>query len=59
VLTLPTVVFLSYWWLVPESVRWLIAKERTIDDSFEAQQCPGYPYKDVIVYTEITYILIE
>ncbi len=27
-LTLPTVVFVSYWWLMPESIRWLISKEK-------------------------------
>jgi OCT family organic cation transporter-like MFS transporter 4/5 len=26
VLTAPTVLFLSYWWIVPESVRWMIRK---------------------------------
>ncbi len=26
VITLPTVVFVSYWWFMPESVRWLISK---------------------------------
>ena len=28
VLTAPTVIFLSYWWIVPESVRWQISKEK-------------------------------
>ena len=28
VLTVPTVVFVSYWWVMPESVRWLIRKGR-------------------------------
>ena len=28
VLTAPTVLFLSYWWIVPESTRWQISKER-------------------------------
>ena len=28
VLTAPTVIFLSYWWLVPESIRWQISKEK-------------------------------
>ena len=26
VLTAPSIVFLTYWWIVPESVRWLIRK---------------------------------
>ena len=26
VLTLPSLLFLSYWWVVPESVRWEISK---------------------------------
>ena len=26
VLTAPSIVFLTYWWIVPESVRWLIHK---------------------------------
>ena len=26
VLTLPSLLFLSYWWVVPESVRWQISK---------------------------------
>ncbi len=26
VLTLPTVLFVSYWWFMPESIRWLISK---------------------------------
>ena len=28
VLTAPTVLFLSYWWIVPESTRWQISKEK-------------------------------
>ena len=27
-LTLPTLLFVSYWWLMPESTRWLITKGR-------------------------------
>ena len=27
-LTLPTVVFISYWWFMPESTRWLVRKGR-------------------------------
>ncbi|EYB96573.1 hypothetical protein Y032_0149g2715 [Ancylostoma ceylanicum] len=27
-IVLPSLVFLSYWWLVPESIRWLVAKDR-------------------------------
>lgn len=30
VLTAPMVLFLSYWWLMPESVRWLIRKRRYV-----------------------------
>ena len=28
VLTAPSVLFLSYWWIVPESIRWQISKEK-------------------------------
>ena len=28
VLTLPTAIFVVYWWIIPESVRWLISKEK-------------------------------
>ena len=28
VLTAPTILFLSYWWVMPESIRWLIRKRR-------------------------------
>ncbi|KAJ1363753.1 hypothetical protein KIN20_023683 [Parelaphostrongylus tenuis] len=27
-IALPSLVFISYWWLVPESARWLVTKER-------------------------------
>lgn len=27
-LTLPSILFLSYWWVVPESVRWQISNVR-------------------------------
>ncbi|VDL74605.1 unnamed protein product [Nippostrongylus brasiliensis] len=27
-IALPSLIFLSYWWLIPESARWLVAKER-------------------------------
>ena len=29
-LTLPTLAFLSYWWIMPESVRWMIRKGRCV-----------------------------
>ena len=28
VLTAPSILFLSYWWIVPESIRWQISKEK-------------------------------
>ncbi len=27
-ITLPSIIFISYWWVMPESIRWLISKER-------------------------------
>ena len=36
-LTLPGLVFFSYWWFIPESARWLISKNRT-DEAIVAIQ---------------------
>ncbi|CAG9862203.1 unnamed protein product [Phyllotreta striolata] len=41
-LTIPGVFFLMYWWLIPESARWLLTKERTKEAKKLIQEAAKY-----------------
>ncbi|XP_050311256.1 organic cation transporter protein-like isoform X2 [Anthonomus grandis grandis] len=38
-LTLPGILFIFYWWLIPESVRWLLSKNKTKEAKDIIQKC--------------------
>lgn len=49
-ITLPSIILLSYWWIVPESPRWLLAvgKQRTACGILQkAAKCNGIEGKDI------------
>ncbi|CAG9763144.1 unnamed protein product [Ceutorhynchus assimilis] len=38
-LTFPGILFIFYWWLIPESVRWLLSKNKTVEAKQVIQRC--------------------
>ncbi len=52
-ITLPSIIFISYWWVMPESIRWLISKERFDEACHQVKNV----FKNIFMSTDASLVI--